>query len=59
MIPSFLGKQNKRYIVSKIRGKGAKDAGKDAVDYLKDTGIVLKVHNLEVPAIFRIIPVGS
>ena len=50
MIPSFLGKENKRYIVSKISGKGAKDAGKDALDYLKDTGIVLKVHNLEVPA---------
>ena len=50
LIPSFLGKQNKRYIVSKISGKGAKDAGKDALDYLKDTGIVLKVHNLEVPA---------
>ena len=50
LIPSFLGKENKRYIVSKISGKGAKDAGKDALDYLKDTGIVLKVHNLEVPA---------
>lgn len=50
LIPSFLGKQNKRFIVSKISGKGAKDAGKDALDYLKDTGIVLKVHNLSVPA---------
>ena len=50
LVPSFLGKENKRYIVSKISGKGAKDAGKDALDYLKDTGIVLKVHNLEVPA---------
>ena len=49
LIPSFLGKQNKKYVVSKITGKGAKDAGKDALDYLKDTGIVLKVHNLEVP----------
>ena len=50
LIPSFLGKENKRYIVSKISGKGAKDAGKDALDYLKDTGIIIKVHNLEVPA---------
>lgn len=50
LIPSFLGKQNKRFIVSRISGKGAKDAGKDALDYLKDTGIILKVHNLEVPA---------
>ena len=50
LIPSFLGKENKRYIVSKIEGKGAKGAGKDALDYLKDTGIVLKVHNLDVPS---------
>ncbi len=50
LIPSFLGKENKRYVVSKITGKGAKDAGKDALDYLKDTGIILKVHNLDVPA---------
>ena len=50
LIPSFLGKENKRYVVSKIQGKGAKDAGRDALDYLKDTGIIVKVHNLEVPA---------
>lgn len=50
LIPSFLGKENKRYIVSKIEGKGAKDAGKDALDYLRDSGIILKVHNLETPA---------
>lgn len=50
LIPSFLGKENKRYVVSKITGKGAKDAGKDALDYLKDTGVIMKVHNLDVPA---------
>ena len=50
LIPSFLGKENKRYVVSKISGKGAKDAGKDALDYLKDTGVIMKVHNLNVPA---------
>ena len=50
LIPSFLGKENKRYVVSKISGKGAKDAGKDALDYLKDTGIVTKVHNLDIPS---------
>ena len=50
LIPSFLGKENKRYIVSKIQGKGAKDSGKDALDYLKDTGVILKVHNLDVPS---------
>ena len=50
LVPSFLAKENKRYVVSKITGKGAKDAGKDALDYLKDTGIIMKVHNLDVPA---------
>jgi uncharacterized protein len=50
LVPSFLAKENKRYVVSKIEGKGAKDAGKDAVDYLKDIGMVVKVHNLEVPS---------
>lgn len=50
LIPSFLGKENKRYIVSKIEGKGAKDASKDALDYLKDTGLILKVHNLDIPS---------
>lgn len=50
LIPSFLGKENKRYVVSKITGKGAKDAGKDALDYLKDTGVIMKVHNLDVPS---------
>ena len=38
LISAFLGKENKRYVVSKISGKGAKDADKDALDYLKDTG---------------------
>ncbi|MCQ3035530.1 MAG: AAA family ATPase [Bacilli bacterium] len=50
LIPSFLGKENKRYIVSKIDGKGAKDAGKDALEYLKDTGVILKIHNLSIPS---------
>ena len=50
LIPSFLGKENKRYVVSRINGKGAKDFGKDALEYLKDTGVIMKVHNLNVPA---------
>ena len=50
LVPSFLGKENKRFIVSKVEGKGAKDAAKDAIDYLVDTGIVLKAHNLDVPS---------
>ena len=51
LVPSFLGKENKRYIVSKIEGKGAKSAGKDALEYLKDTGIIFKVYNLDVPSL--------
>ncbi len=50
LIPSFLGKENKRFIVSKVEGKGAKDAAKDAIDYLVDAGIVLKARNLYVPS---------
>lgn len=50
LIPSFLGKENKRYVVSKIGGKGAKDAGNDALNYLIETGMILKVYNLEVPS---------
>lgn len=51
LIPSFLGKDNKRFIVSKIIGKGAQSNGKDALDYLKDTGVIVKVHNLDVPSL--------
>ena len=50
LIPSFLGKENKRYIISKITGKGAKDGANDALNYLKETGLIMKVHNLEVPS---------
>lgn len=50
LVPSFLGKENKRYVVSKISGKGAKDSGKDALDYLKDTGIITKIYNLNIPS---------
>jgi predicted AAA+ superfamily ATPase len=51
LIPSFLEKDNKRFIVSKISGKGAQSNGKDALDYLKDTGVIVKVHNLDVPSL--------
>ena len=50
LIPSFLCKENKRYIISKITGKGAKDGANDALNYLKETGLIMKVHNLEVPS---------
>ena len=51
LIPSFLAKENKRYIVSKIEGKGGNGANKDALDYLVDAGIIMKVHNLEIPSL--------
>lgn len=59
LVPSFLGKENKRYVVSRIAGKGAKDSGKDALSYLVDTGIITKVHNLETlstPLSINVIP---
>ncbi len=51
LIPSFLAKENKRYIVSKIEGRGAKDAGKDAISYLIDADVATKAYNLETPSI--------
>ncbi|MBE6126533.1 MAG: DUF4143 domain-containing protein [Erysipelotrichaceae bacterium] len=51
LIPSFLAKENKRYIVSKIEGKGGSGANKDALDYLVDAGIITKVYNLEAPSL--------
>ena len=51
LIPSFLAKENKRYVVSKIEGKGGNGANKDALDYLLDAGIITKVHNLEAPSL--------
>ncbi len=50
LIPSFLGKENKRFIVSKIYAKGSKNHGKDAINYLQDAGVIIKVNNLKVPA---------
>lgn len=50
LIPSFLAKENKRYIVSKIEGKGSKGKGSNTLEYLKDAGILLKVHNLSIPS---------
>lgn len=51
LVPSFLAKENKRFIVSKIEGKGAKDKGKDALNYLIDAGVLTKVHNLSSPSL--------
>ena len=50
LIPTFLAKENKRFIVSKI-SSGNTYEKKDAIEYLKQAHIVSKVHNVEVPSI--------
>lgn len=50
LIPTFLAKENKRFITSKIGGTSS--AGKiNAIEYLRQAHIVYKVHNLEVPSL--------
>ena len=50
LIPTFLAKNNKRFIVSKISG-GVQYDKNDAIEYLKQAHIVSKVHNVEVPSL--------
>lgn len=50
LIPTFLGKENKRYVVSKING-GNGDEKKDALSYLEQCGIIYKVYNVSEPSI--------
>ena len=50
LIPTFLAKENKRFIVSKISG-GHLYEKKDAIEYLKQAHIVSKVYNVEVPSL--------
>lgn len=50
LIPSFLAKENKRFIVSKIDGGKSQDKN-DAIEYLKQAHIVNKVYNVETPSI--------
>ena len=51
LIPFFLGKENKRYIVSKIGGIGNQSSKNDALEYLCDAGIISKSFNLSIPSI--------
>lgn len=46
LIPTFLSKENKRYIVSKIPS-GSSQEKNDAIEYLRQAHIVHKVYNLE------------
>lgn len=50
LIPTFLSKENKRFIVSKIKSGTSYDK-KDAIEYLKQAHIVSKVYNVLTPSI--------
>lgn len=50
LIPTFLAKENKRFIVSKISG-GLQYDKNDAIEYLVQAHVVSKVYNLEVPTL--------
>lgn len=50
LIPTFLAKENKRFIVSKI-SKGTSAEKLDAIEYLKQAHIACKVYNLEIPSL--------
>ena len=50
LIPTFLSKENKRFVVSKI-STGSSAEKSDAIEYLRQSHIVAKVHNLEVPSL--------
>ena len=50
LIPTFLSKENKRYVVSKIATGSSQDKN-DAIEFLKQAHIVNKVYNLEVPSL--------
>jgi len=50
LIPAFLAKENKRFIVSKVAG-GTQYDKRDAIEYLSQANIVAKVHNVEVPSV--------
>ncbi len=50
LIPTFLSKENKRFVVSKIKG-GTQYDKNDAIEYLRQAHIVNKVHNLNIPSL--------
>lgn len=50
LIPYFLAKENKRFIVSKIKN-GLQYDKNDAIEYLRQPHIVEKVYNLEIPSL--------
>ncbi len=50
LIPTFLSKKNKRFVVSKIETGSAQNK-LDAIEYLKQSHIVDKVYNLSTPSL--------
>lgn len=50
LIPTFLAKDNKRFITSKI-STGSSSEKVDAIEYLRQAHIVYKAHNLETPSL--------
>lgn len=50
LIPSFLNKGSKRFVVSKIKGGNQYDKNA-AIEYLKQSYIVSKVYNLNAPSL--------
>lgn len=50
LIPTFLAKDSKRFIVSKVCG-GTQYDKNDAVEYLAQAHIVRKVHNVSIPSL--------
>ncbi len=50
LIPNFLAKENKRFIVSKVQG-GTQYDKNDAIEYLKQAHIISKVYNVETPSL--------
>lgn len=50
LIPTFLAKKNKRFIVSNVVGSKQYDK-KDAIEYLRQAHIVAKVYNVEIPSL--------
>lgn len=50
LIPTFLAKENKRFITSKISSGSSFDKV-DAIEYLRQAHIVYKVNNLETPCL--------
>ncbi len=50
LIPTFLAKENKRFIVSKVSGSNQYDKN-DAIEYLREAHIVSKVFNVEIPSL--------